>query len=148
MKTLISLPPLFPSKALRKPAKISARARSSDDGIPADEVRVLAKFKSPPQRHPRARGLPPCGPPVRGVPPPPPRRPGEHPQHLLPPPDPHLHLLRRLRLPPLLPPGPVGVLGFGAGSAARLLSTSTRTARSTAGSSTRRSYPSPGSTSA
>ncbi|KAJ6799400.1 uncharacterized protein M6B38_207880 [Iris pallida] len=122
MKTLISLPPLFPSKALRKPAKISARARSSDDGIPADEVRVLAKFKS---RHNDIRVLEVS-------------RRADHPfagsRLLLLDAPGNIHsisfLLRTLTstyfdvfasLPPLLPPGPVGVLGFGAGSAARLL---------------------------
>ncbi|XP_010519537.1 PREDICTED: uncharacterized protein LOC104798967 [Tarenaya hassleriana] len=93
-----------------------------DDGIPADEVKIIAKFKS---RHNYIRVLEVS-------------RRTLHPlagSRLLLLDDPgNIHSISFLfktltesyfdvfaTLPPVIPPGPVGILGFGAGSAARLI---------------------------
>ncbi|XP_047332398.1 uncharacterized protein LOC124935991 [Impatiens glandulifera] len=95
---------------------------TQDDGIPVDEVKTLAKFKS---RHNYIRVLEVS-------------RRADHPfagsRLLLLDQPGNIHSISFLfksltttyfdvfaTLPPILPPGPIGILGFGAGSAARLL---------------------------
>ncbi|XP_022137127.1 uncharacterized protein LOC111008681 [Momordica charantia] len=94
--------------------------RTQDEGIPADDVKILAKFKS---RHNFIRVLEVS-------------RKAEHPfagsRLLLLDGPGNIHSISFLfksltdtyfdvfaTLPPILPPGPIGILGFGAGSAAR-----------------------------
>lgn len=96
------------------------KKRTQDDGIPSDDVKILAKFKS---RHNFIR--------VIEV-----SRRAEHPfagsRLLLLDGPGNIHSISFLfksltntyfdvfaTLPPILPPGPIGILGFGAGSAAR-----------------------------
>ncbi|CAN8251821.1 unnamed protein product [Cochlearia groenlandica] len=109
---------------IHRPTTASRRNKTShdDDGIPADEVKTMAKFKS---RHNYIR--------VMEV-----SRKANHPlagSRLLLLDNPgNIHsisfLLKTLTdsyfdvfatLPPIIPPGPIGVLGFGAGSTARLI---------------------------
>ncbi|KAL2321786.1 hypothetical protein Fmac_026165 [Flemingia macrophylla] len=96
--------------------------RSQDEGIPAEEVKILAKFKS---RHNQIRVLEVS-------------RKADHPFRgsrllLLDGPG-NIHSISFLfktltntyfdvfaTLPPILPPGPLALLGFGAGTAARLI---------------------------
>ncbi|XP_023519024.1 uncharacterized protein LOC111782497 [Cucurbita pepo subsp. pepo] len=100
----------------------SPRKRTQDDGIPSDDVKILAKFKS---RHNFIRVLEVS-------------RRAEHPfagsRLLLLDGPGNIHSISHLfksltntyfdvfaTLPPILPPGPIGILGFGAGSAARAI---------------------------
>lgn len=110
---------LIPPKRRRQ--CVSAAA-TQDDGIPADDVKTLARFKS---RHNYIRVLEVsrrCDHPFAGS-----RlllldSPGNiHSISFLLKPLTSTYLDVFATLPPLLPPGPIGVLGFGAGSAARLL---------------------------
>lgn len=112
-----SPPPLSPPKS--QPAD---QTKTQDDGIPADDVKIIAKFRS---RHNYIRVLEVS-------------RKTDHPFRgsrllLLDSPG-NIHSISFLfksitntyfdvfaTLPPVLPPGPIGILGFGAGSAARLI---------------------------
>ncbi|KAE8708179.1 ras-related protein RABA4c-like [Hibiscus syriacus] len=98
------------------------QTKTQDDGIPIDDVKVIAKFKT---RHNYIRVLQVS-------------RSADHPfagsRLLLLDSPGNIHSISFLfksltntyfdvfaTLPPILPPGPVGILGFGAGSAARLM---------------------------
>ncbi|KAL5544098.1 hypothetical protein UlMin_007882 [Ulmus minor] len=87
------------------------QTKTQDDGIPADDVKILARFNFPEADHPFAGSR----------------------LLLLDGPG-NIHsisfLLKSLTntyfdvfatLPPIIPPGPIGILGFGAGSAARMI---------------------------
>ncbi|KAF8005916.1 hypothetical protein BT93_K0257 [Corymbia citriodora subsp. variegata] len=111
---------LIPPK--RRRHSVSAAAATQDDGIPADHVKTLARFKS---RHNYIRVLEVsrrCDHPFAGS-----RlllldSPGNiHSISFLLKPLTSTYLDVFATLPPILPPGPIGILGFGAGSAARLL---------------------------
>ncbi|KAL3716836.1 hypothetical protein ACJRO7_008418 [Eucalyptus globulus] len=111
-----------PERRRRHSVSVSAAAATQDDGIPADDVKTLARFKS---RHNYIRVLEVsrrCDHPFAGS-----RlllldSPGNiHSISFLLKPLTSTYLDVFATLPPILPPGPIGVLGFGAGSAARLL---------------------------
>ncbi|KAK9278071.1 hypothetical protein L1049_027629 [Liquidambar formosana] len=115
--------PLNPLTAKSQPTHLSNhQTTTQDNGIPADLVKILVKFKS---RHNYIRVLEVS-------------RKADHPfagsRLLLLDGPGNIHSISFLfklltntyfdvfaTLPPLLPPGPVGILGFGAGSAARLI---------------------------
>ncbi|KAG4378691.1 hypothetical protein GLYMA_17G085800v4 [Glycine max] len=118
--TRVSLSLKTPCSSLT--AKCQQQQKTQEDGIPADEVKILAKFKS---RHNYIRVLEVS-------------RKAEHPFRgsrllLLDTPG-NIHSISFLfksltntyfdvfaTLPPIVPPGPLALLGFGAGTAARLL---------------------------
>uniref|UniRef100_A0A2N9GVP8 PABS domain-containing protein n=1 Tax=Fagus sylvatica TaxID=28930 RepID=A0A2N9GVP8_FAGSY len=104
-----------------KPIHSSSKTQTQDDGIPIEDVKILVRFKS---RHNYIRVLEVS-------------RKADHPfagsRLLLLDAPGNIHSISFLftsftntyfdvfaTLPPILPPGPVGILGFGAGSAARL----------------------------
>ncbi|XP_034925915.1 uncharacterized protein [Populus alba] len=121
------------SKTLSKPLQIKSKSqethhdftpqtRTQDDGIPIEDVKIIAKFKS---RHNYIRVLEIS-------------RKADHPfagsRLLLLDAPGNIHSISFLfksltntyfdvfaALPPIIPPGPIGILGFGAGSVARLL---------------------------
>lgn len=116
--------PSFSSKSNQKQLTKEKTASTQDDGIPIDEVKVLVKFKS---RYNYIRVLEVS-------------RDSDHPFRgsrllLLDGPG-NIHSINFLyktltdtyfdvfaTLPPIIPPGPIGILGFGAGSAAKLILT-------------------------
>lgn len=111
-----------PPKRLRLSPPKSLQTRTQDDGIPADDVKMIAKFKS---RYNYIRVLEVS-------------RKTDHPfagsRLLLLDGPGNIHSVSFLfksltntyfdvfaTLPPIVPPGPIGILGFGAGSTARLI---------------------------
>ncbi|KAF7806045.1 S-adenosyl-L-methionine-dependent methyltransferase [Senna tora] len=114
----------FPS-IIRRPTSVALKCQQSrrqDEGIPVEDVNILAKFKS---RHNYIRVLEVS-------------RKADHPfagsRLLLLDAPGNIHSISFLfksltntyfdvfaTLPPILPPGPIAILGFGAGSAARLI---------------------------
>nr|KYP70236.1 hypothetical protein KK1_009447 [Cajanus cajan] len=116
-----SIPPPRPPTRISLSPKCEQQ-KTQDDGIPAEDVKILAKFKS---RHNHIRVLEVS-------------RKADHPFRgsrllLLDAPG-NIHSISFLfktltntyfdvfaTLPPLLPPGPLALLGFGAGTAARIL---------------------------
>ncbi|TKY55246.1 hypothetical protein E2542_SST19660 [Spatholobus suberectus] len=105
-------PSLLLCPSPQNPRRRHSRGRGENPG----EVQI------PPQLHPRSRSFQKSGPPLPRVQAPSPGRPGKHPQHILPLQIPHQHLLRRVRhAPARRAPRPLALLGFGAGTAARVL---------------------------